>query len=380
MKAKEFGAWPPSNDFKSGQRYSANGYNKSFKKERFPKAQEYANRDLEERHRFEETKDFTKDQNKQQSTKSQKTENANKMRQRMLQQAVGIVVGSTVVVTSYQAQVEERTKKQDLEPTAAVVETVDVQQDLEEGILEEVTIQEPDNNEQSSVSDNNGGSSRGNSGNGGSGGSSGRSGGSGGNAGTTPITSNEDNADSDAEDTELSEIEDSENMDENSETLPDDQGDNNQDVADIGEHDANPAGDVGSEGDNSETETTQTAETQASSRGGNTSTVWEWNSDNTGASYIIKTGSGSVIRSTPATITSVEEPATCKEDGKITYTATIKIDEMEYKNIKYEVLHALGHLFDSGEEVTLEDGKKAIRFECARCHEYFIIKTLIDEE
>ena len=396
MKAKEFGARPPYNDFKSGQRYSANGYNKSFKKERFPKAQEYANRNLDEYHRFEETKDFTKEQDvrqsdaKQQSSQSKKTDNANKMRQRVLQQAVGIVVGSTVVVTSYQARLEEQAKQQDSEPNVAVVETVDVPAVTEEDILDETEDLEHVEDGETTVSDGNkietnnsgkgGGSSSGR-----GGGSSGRGGRGGRNAGNTSDSSNDDAADSDVEDAELSEIEDTENTDETVEDLPDIQEntDEDQDVTDNDEQDTNTEDDENSESDNSETETPQTTETQedkAPQHRSGTFSVWEWGSDYTSVSYVIKNDSGTVISSMPATLTSVVEPATCKEDGKITYTATIDVGGAEYTDTKVEILHALGHEFGNGEEVSNEGGQKTIRFECARCHEYFTIKTSINED
>ena len=394
MKAKEFGTRTSNDFFRGGQRYSANGYNKSFKKERFPGVQEYANKDLDEYHRFEETKDFTKEPDLQksderQANQSKKSENANKMRQRMLQQAVGIVVGSTVVVTSYQAQVEERAKQQDLEPTAAVVETVDIPPIVEEDILDEVIIQEEDNNEQSAVAKNDSGRSRGTSGNGGR--SGGR--GTGNTSSNANADANTDIKDADEQKTDVSEIEDSENIDENTETVPDiqeyNQEDNQEDntdneyVADADEQDTTPLDD-NSETDNSEIviviPSVEEVKNDTSVRHIATSPVWEWSSDKTNASYVIKASSGGVISSTPVTIISVEEPATCTEDGKITYTATINIDGKEYTDIKYEILNALGHLFGSGEEVTLEDGKKAIRFECTRCHEYFIIGNSIDEE
>jgi len=36
-------------------------------------------------------------------------------------------------------------------------------------------------------------------------------------------------------------------------------------------------------------------------------------------------------------------------------------------------LKALGHSFDNGKEIILDDGRTAMEFECTRCHEHFTI-------
>ena len=386
MKAKEFGAWPPQNDFKGGQRYSANGYNKSSKQERFPSAQEYANRNLDEYHRFEGTKDLTKEQDvkqsdKKQSDKSRKTENAKSARQRMLQQVVGITVGSTVVVTSYQAQVEERAKQQAFEQIPAIVENIDTELDLQEDILEDLEIPEAVENEQITVSDIN--NSNSGSGSGSSSGNGGRSGGNTrGNTSVATVAEN-DNALTDYEqDTDVSEIEESEDSDEISEALPDNQEDDNkdEDITDTDEQNTNPSDDENSENDTAETAPVKENEVIKPSSRTSTSPFWEWNEDNTSVSFVIKTNYGDVVSSTPAIVTAVEDPATCKTDGKITYTATLNEGGAVYTDVQYKDLPALGHSFGSGETITLEGGQKAIRFECTRCHEYFTIKNSILEE
>jgi len=394
MKAKEFGAWPPHNDFKSGQRYSANGYNKSFKKERFPSVQEYANRDLDEYHRFEETKDFTKEPAAQKSdgnrsNQSKKTDNANKMRQRVLQQAVGIVVGSTVVVTSYQAQVEEREKQQVLEPTVAVTETVDMAV-TEDDILDEIIVQEADNSEQTAAVKSDSSQSRGGSGNGGR--SGGRSGGS--STGSSSAAANSDMAETDAQEadvqeTDVPETEDFENIEENEENLPDNQEDNNdsEDVTDVDGQDINPSDDENSENDNSETETPFAEEVKKETpvvHRSSKSYAWEWDLENNSASFIIKNGSGSVTSSTEVTTEIIDEidktyPATCTEDGKITYKAKVIIGGNEYTDIKEEILPALGHSFGSGQEIIV-GGKKFIQFECSHCGKHLRIGNSISEE
>jgi hypothetical protein len=386
MKAKEFGAWPPRNDFKGGQRYSANGYNKSFKKERFPSTQEYANRNLDEYHRFEGTKDFTKEPDvkktdERQSNHSKKTDNANKMRQRVLQQAVGIVVGSTVVVTSYQAQVEERAKQQILEPTAIVVENIDTEIQPEEDILEEIEASEPIGNNEAKTS----GSNKGKSGSKNSRNSSRGGGSSRGNTGNVSIAENNDELDVDEQDIDILEPEEIQDIDEDAEILPDIQQDNNEDInedtADSDSQDPDSSDDNNSENDNADTNDLSDKGVQESKRQRHTSTSseWLWDLDEMIASLIIKNGSGNVISSASTIPTYVEESPSCREDGKITYTATVEIDGTEYTDVKYVDLLALGHDFDSYEEI-FEGGQKIIRFECSRCHEIFQIKNSIDEE
>ena len=439
MKAKEFGAWPPYNDFKGGQRYSANGYNKSFKKERFPKAQEYANRDLDEYHRYEETKDLTKGQNEQQSNQSRKTENKDKQRLRMLQQVVGIVVGSTVVVTSYQAQVERREQEKATQPVAVVAELKDII--TEEAETEELEITEEvvvENGEAASSGNNSKGKSGEKSSGNGGGSSSSSSSSKGGSASSNSRNSNpsnsgnsqngNQNADasggnqntgnteaSGGSNTNPSNSENSQNGNQGADDLGGNQNTGNTEASDgsntnpsnsenlqngnqnadaSGENqntgnteasdgsNTNPSNSENSQNGNqgadaSDNRTTQSTTGSSSRRN---SSTWEWNSDNTDVAYVVKTRSGSVISSTPATITSVEEPATCKVNGKITYTATVDINGKTYTDTRYENLPALGHQFDRGKEVILDGGHKAIRFECTRCHEYFEISTSLDEE
>ena len=55
-------------------------------------------------------------------------------------------------------------------------------------------------------------------------------------------------------------------------------------------------------------------------------------------------------------------------------------DAQSSTDARYESTPALGHTFDNGTEVTLEDGQTAMQFECNRCHEHFTIINSIDEE
>lgn len=107
---------------------------------------------------------------------------------------------------------------------------------------------------------------------------------------------------------------------------------------------------------------------------------WSWSSDGTTATLAITDSSGQVISETPASVTTSENPATCKADGSITHTASASYNGQTYTDTQTEVVPALGHSFDSGTEVTLDDGNTAMNFECTRCHEHFVIKNSVSEE
>ena len=400
MKAKEFGARPSNDAFRGGQRYSANGYNKSFKKERFPEAQEYANRNLDEYHRFEGTKDLTKEQDAQQpdnkqSDKSRKTENAKKARQRMLQQVVGIVVGSTVIVTSYQARVERLEQEQALEPVAVVTEADEIipeePEELDEKSEEATESENASSDKAESKSKSNAKSSR-------SKGSSSSRSGRGSSRSLSENTADNQNTEAAASenqntnDVAQNTVENAQNGAQNADTSANAQsGSQNTDISSNTQNgNTNTAVNNGNNAvttDNSQSSNTSseassgnTTQTASPSPRGRRVSVWEWNSDKTSVSYVIKTSSGNVISTTPAAVTTVEEPATCKAEGSITYTATVNVAGNSYTDTKYEVIQPLGHLFGSSKIVTLEDGQKAICFECARCHETFTIRNIIDEE
>ena len=60
MKVKGFGAWPSHNVGKGGQQNSFDEYNRKLKGgERFPRAEEYASRGIEEYHHYQEQLDLT---------------------------------------------------------------------------------------------------------------------------------------------------------------------------------------------------------------------------------------------------------------------------------------------------------------------------------
>lgn len=125
MKSREFGAWPPWNVRPGGRTNSGDEYNSYFKKERAKAAPEYASRTYQEYHTQSEQKD-TQTQQPQQpklwDSHSSKTDKLKK-RSKVLRQVVGLVVGSVIIVTTYQTQVEARTqeRKASVVPEGAAV-------------------------------------------------------------------------------------------------------------------------------------------------------------------------------------------------------------------------------------------------------------------
>lgn len=124
-------------------------------------------------------------------------------------------------------------------------------------------------------------------------------------------------------------------------------------------------------------QSTQTATTPSDE---SVTVSWSWSPDGSTATLVITDSSGQVISETPATVTVSETPATCNTDGSITRTASAQYDGQTYTDARSETSPALGHSFDDGTEVTLSDGRTAMEFECARCHEHFTIVNSIDEE
>lgn len=125
---------------------------------------------------------------------------------------------------------------------------------------------------------------------------------------------------------------------------------------------------------------TQPASTAATPSGESVTVSWSWSPDGSTATLVITDSSGQVISETPATVTVSETPATCNTDGSITRTASASANGQDYTDTRTDISPALGHSFDSGTEVDLEDGSTAMDFECTRCHEHFVIKNLVTEE
>ena len=261
MKVIGFGAWPSRNVSTGGQRPLSDPFNKSFKgdpfnteyKKEFSPRTEYSSYGMDEYHHYPAQKDLTTEQDNQTNSKenrrrNQKPKNSASRRKRLVQQAICIVAGSVVLVTSYNASVARSNAQPKENPTPPAA----------------VDPSGPDNHS----SDDSKGYFAG----------------------------------------------------------------------------------------------------------------WRWNDDNTQATCVVTDLTGKVVGEIPATVTVSETPATCNTDGSITRTANAQYDGQTYTDARSETSPALGHSFDDGTEVTLSDGRTAMEFECARCHEHFTIVNSIDEE
>lgn len=124
MKSREFGTWPPRNAPGVNRQHLYDEYNRAFKKERPAQPKEYASSDIEEYYRVPEIKDVSGDPNEQcyealsRISDRKKNTKASK-RQLVLRQVVGILVGSIVIVTTYQAMAAQQQSPSD---SPAIVE------------------------------------------------------------------------------------------------------------------------------------------------------------------------------------------------------------------------------------------------------------------
>ena len=107
--------------------------------------------------------------------------------------------------------------------------------------------------------------------------------------------------------------------------------------------------------------------------------TWQWSSDHRSATLLITDAQGKVLAEIPAAVSVIQLPPTCNTDGTVTYTATAKPDGESVTNTYVETEPALGHAFDEGEEIVLENGHTAMHFECSRCHEEFTIENQMTE-
>ena len=120
MRAKEFGAWLSRKMDKSGRRNSGDEYNKSFKGEWPPKRyDEFASCNMDEYHRYPETKDLkAEEENQQENTQSSQSSKQNnkqnksskrmqnspgRLVQNLVGRVVAVSVGAVVVANSYVA-------------------------------------------------------------------------------------------------------------------------------------------------------------------------------------------------------------------------------------------------------------------------------------
>lgn len=326
MKVKGFGAWPSRNVSSGGKRSSFDEYNKDLKgSEKNPSAEEYAGRKIEEYHHYSEIQDLTVEQDDNKKDDKKQKDESGKRRQRMAQQVMVLVVGSVMIVNSYNARVAKRAAQDAVDPNDSVVDT-----------------NTPDDN-----TDDNGDEDK------------------------TPQPS--ENAPQPTEDPTAA----TEGPTQPSAASP--TRSNSSASAQSGSS-SSGSGTGSSGAGSSSSASSESASSGSGSDTPGTSISWNWNADNSGASLVVTDGDGNIISESEATVTTSEEPATCRTEGRITYTASASANGQTYSDSRYETLPALGHAFNGGVEVTLDGGRTAMDYECTRCHEHFTIANSIDEE
>ena len=108
MKLKEYGAWPPYGVSGDNPKYSADEYNRDLTKERFDVPDGYASKNVDEYYQPPRMQDAFENltEKKEESKERQKARQEQKKREarkNMLRQVTGVLVGSVIVVTTYQA-------------------------------------------------------------------------------------------------------------------------------------------------------------------------------------------------------------------------------------------------------------------------------------
>ena len=106
---------------------------------------------------------------------------------------------------------------------------------------------------------------------------------------------------------------------------------------------------------------------------------WEWSDDKQTVILKLLDSEGNVVEEISAVIDVSADDPICNKDGLATYTATAKYKGETYTDSVTEVIPALGHDFDEGREVVLENGQTVMKFTCNRCHEEFTFETSMSE-
>ena len=109
------------------------------------------------------------------------------------------------------------------------------------------------------------------------------------------------------------------------------------------------------------------------------SVEWVWDDENKTAIARLLDSEGNLIEEAPAEIDILTVDPTCNKEGSKKYTAIVEREDEIFTDSREETLSPLGHAFDEGREVTLENGKSARVFECSRCHEKFTFQTEMTE-
>ena len=381
MKAKEFGARPPWNEGSGGQHNSFDEYNRALKgHEMNTVAQEYTSAGILEYLRIAETKDITSEQfwkrpgmdssrDRLQSSMSGKSgmsgksnlaQNVQKLTGNVLKQVVGIVVGSAVIVSSYQAQVDARDNKPLPTEPPAITEVEPGFEDEGTDVTQIVPQDEqtPPETEQNipETDDNTPGDDQNTPGD-----------------GQTPqgaqvVPQNEQTPPEDEEtppEDEEVPPEDEELSPEEEETPPEEE--QNEDGDDQGEEgDEQPeSGDSASSG-----------ESDSGSTVSNVQFSWSINTAGSSATAVITNIYG-VKEEVPAQVTVTEETY-CTESGTRTYTATAT-DQYgnEYIDVQTEAIDPLGHSFVKDDSQST-DGK--IVYHCDTCNEDLVITYVVTPE
>ena len=107
--------------------------------------------------------------------------------------------------------------------------------------------------------------------------------------------------------------------------------------------------------------------------------TWKWSDDHRSATLELADEQGTLIKEIPAFVSVAQLPPTCNTEGTVTYTATADKDGEPWSDTYVETVAPLGHDFDEGEEIVLEDGRTVWHTECTRCGEEFTIENHVTE-
>ena len=349
MKSKEFGAWLWRNVTKNGRRKSEDEYNKSFKGQAYQHVDEYASRNVNEYNSYPETKDMSADRddqkknNAQAKAKERQKNNARK-KQNLIGRAVALSVGAVLITTSYNSAIERQKQTQPTDIPVIETTTTESGQSGQSGSEQS----NPSATGQTLPSE------------------------------TSQITSTESTQISTTETVQSATTEST--LSTATETV---QSATTESALSTTTGSVQSATTESTPDTTTEYKQSTTTEYQQTTSTGYTQTTvtepagfaisWAWSDDNQTAALTITDSNGRVISEISAVVSVSSKDATCTKEGSKTYTATAEYDGDTYSDSKTETLKALGHSFDNGKEIILDDGRTAMEFECTRCHEHFTI-------
>ena len=357
MKAKEFGARPPWNEGSGGQHNSFDEYNRALKgHEMNTVAQEYTSAGILEYLRIAETKDITSEQfwkrpgmdssrDRLQSSMSGKSgmsgksnlaQNVQKLTGNVLKQVVGIVVGSAVIVSSYQAQVDARDNKPLPTEPPAITEVEPGFEDEGTDVTQIVPQDEqtpPETEQNIPETDDN-----------------------------TP--GDDQNTPGDGQTPQGAQV-----VPQNEQTPPEDEETPPED------EEVPPEDEELSPEEEEVPPEEETPEEESEPRNKTMSAEWSWNG--TASATVVLTDRNGSEEELDATITVVEETF-CDKDGTRTYTATVT-DKFgkEIKDVKTETIDPTGHTFVKDD--TQSTGGTIV-YRCSTCDEELVITYVVTPE